>query len=98
VASTRGAISQLSAAWADGETTFALAIRDDDGHPVVPSAENVQSHAYPLSRTLLLITNGRPGGEVRVLLDFFRSRRGQRIVERHGFLSIAEIDQEVDAP
>lgn len=98
VASTRGAISQLSAAWADGETTFALAIRDDDGHPVVPSVENVQRHAYPLSRTLLLITNGRPGGEVRVLLDFLRSRRGQRIVVRHGYLSIADIDQEVDAP
>jgi len=98
VASTRGAISQLSAAWADGETSFALAIRDDEGHLVVPRVENVQSHAYPLSRTLLLITNGRPEGEVRVLLDFLRSRRGQGIVARHGYLSVAAIDQGDGAP
>ncbi|MGB3563678.1 MAG: phosphate ABC transporter substrate-binding protein [Thermoanaerobaculia bacterium] len=98
VASTRGAISQLSAAWADGQTTFALAIRGDDGLAVVASVENVQSRAYPLSRTLLLITNGRPGGEVRVLLDFLRSRRGQQIVARHGYLPLAAVDPGDDAP
>jgi len=98
VASTRGAISQLSAAWTDGKTTFALAIRDDDGHSVIPKVENVRSHAYPLSRTLLLITSGRPEGEVKVLLDFLRSQRGQRIVARHGYLTVAAIEEGDDAP
>jgi phosphate transport system substrate-binding protein len=99
VASTRGAISQLSAAWVDGKTTYALAIRDDDGRLVVPSLENAQSGVYPLARDLLVITDGRPGGEVGVLLDFLRSRRGQQIVERHGYLAVSRLDQKAaDAP
>ncbi len=89
VAATRGAITQLSAAWADGNKTMALALRDPDGGFVEPSAHNVRSGDYPVRRYLYLITDGAPSPEVQALLDFILSPPGQAIVERHGFQALA---------
>src|SRR4029453_10749891 len=58
VASTRGAMSQLSSSWADGKTGFALGIKGDDGRVVEPTPANIATHKYPMSRPLFLLTNG----------------------------------------
>ncbi len=86
VAATRGAISQLSAAWADGETVFALGIRSDDGNTVSqPDAKTVLAGEYPISRPLNLLTNGAPTGAARLLIDFMLGSEGQKFVEKHGY-------------
>jgi phosphate transport system substrate-binding protein len=91
VASTRGALSQLSASWADGKTVFALAVRDASGKLVPPVPANIASGAYPLSRRLFVITNGEPQGAAKVMIDFLLSPRGQDLVRKQGYQALADV-------
>jgi len=91
VASTRGALSQLSATWADGRSVFALGIQRDDGNVVWPKAENIATGEYPMSRPLFLLTDGDPAGEAREFVEFVLSPRGQALVRRHGYLSLDQL-------
>jgi phosphate transport system substrate-binding protein len=91
VAGSRGAISQLSASWADGKTVFALGIKDAGGKITMPTAENIAAHKYPLSRSLWLVTNGSPSGNAKVLIDFILSERGHELFHKHGYLSIPDL-------
>lgn len=91
VASTRGALSQLSASWADGKTVFALALKNDDGEAVPPTTANIANHRYPMSRPLFLLTNGQPGNEAKVFIDFILGERGQALVRKHGYLSLDQL-------
>jgi phosphate transport system substrate-binding protein len=91
VASTRGALSQLSAAWADAERVFALGIRHRDGRVVEPTPQHIATHAYPMSRPLFLLTDGEPQGEVKTFVDFMLSERGQALVRKHGFLRLKDL-------
>jgi phosphate transport system substrate-binding protein len=77
VASTHGAMSQLSSSWADGKTVFALGIKGDDGKVIDP--------------TLFLLTNGEPSGQAKVFVDFLLSDRGQALVRKHGYLSLDQL-------
>ena len=97
VGSTRGAISQLSSAWADGKKVFALGIKGDDGKAVLPSNDNIASHAYPMSRPLFVLTNGEPTGNARVLVDYLLSPAGQALVRKHGYLSLDQLGKSAAA-
>lgn len=91
VASTRGALSQLSASWADGKTVFALGIRSDSGEDVLPTPANIANHSYPMSRPLFVLTNGEPTGPAKVLIDFLLGPRGQELVRKHGYLALDQL-------
>lgn len=90
VATTRGGLSQLSAAWADGEQVFALAIEVGAGELVRPEASAIAAGRYPLSRPLLLITDGPPDAEERQLIDLLRGDRGQQLLVRNGYLPLPD--------
>lgn len=91
VASTRGALSQLSASWADGQKVFALALKLDDGNTVQPTSDNIATGRYPMSRPLFLLTNGEPAGDGKTFVDFLLSSRGQALVRKHGYLSLDQL-------
>jgi len=91
VASTKGAISQLSYSWVDNKTTFAVAVKDGDAPAVAALAENIANGSYPLSRPLYLLTNGEPTGDAKTFIDFVLSDRGQVFVKKHGYLPLAEL-------
>lgn len=91
VASTRGALSQLSSSWADGKQVFALGLKLDDGTVVEPTSENIAMKTYPLSRPLFLLTKGEPVGAAKVLVDFMLSERGQELVKKHGYLRLKDL-------
>jgi len=88
VASTRGSISQLSTAWADGERVFALALLAPSGGSVAPTREHIADGTWPMARSLFLITDGEPRGTAKVLIDFLLSPRGQELLPRHGYLPL----------
>lgn len=88
VASTPGAISQLSSAWADQKTVFAVAIRRLDGKVVAPTLAAIADGSYPISRPLQLVTDGPPRGLAKELVDVVLSPRGQALVEKHGYLKV----------
>ena len=91
VASTKGAVSQLSSSWADGKTVFALALKSEAGEAIEPTTENIATHKYPLSRPLFLLTNGEARDEAKVFVDFVLSERGQALVKKHGYLALAQL-------
>ncbi len=88
VATTPGAISQLSFAWADGERVFALGLRLEDGTVVPAELGTITNGTYPLKRDLLLISNGPPSGPARELIDYLRGPRGRQIIEKLGYLPL----------
>ena len=54
---------------------------------VSPMPEDVQSGAYPLTRSLYLLTGQEPTGEVKAFIEFALSPAGQAVVEqRYGRL------------
>lgn len=91
VASTRGALSQLSASWADERRVFALGLKQADGTVVRPTLESIASGKYPLSRPLFLITNGEPVDSAKTLVEFLLADRGQALVRKHGYLSLDQL-------
>jgi phosphate transport system substrate-binding protein len=93
VASTRGALSQLSSSWADAQKVFALGIKLEDGTVVAPTNDNIATKKYPLSRPLFLLTNGEPTGAARTYVDFLLSERGQELVKKHGYLRLKDLVQ-----
>jgi phosphate transport system substrate-binding protein len=90
VASTKGAITQLSSSWADGKTAFALSLKVGD-KDVFPETKNIASGDYPMSRPLFLLSNGEPTGEAKEFADFMLSPRGQEFVKKHGYLALSEL-------
>ncbi|MDQ3624811.1 MAG: phosphate ABC transporter substrate-binding protein [Verrucomicrobiota bacterium] len=93
VGSTRGAISQLSSAWADGKKVFALDINDGKGQAIAATAANIASGKYPMSRPLFVLTNGEPAAEAKVLIDYLLSEPGQALVRKHGYLALQDLGQ-----
>lgn len=92
VIATRGAISQLSSAWAEGDRRIrALGIKMPNGAVVMPSAVTIANGSYPMARPLFLITNGAPSGEAKLLVDFVLSPRGQALVKKHGYLALSDL-------
>lgn len=89
VSATKGAISQLSASWADGRQVFALGIQRDDGKTVSPTLAAVRDGSYPLARPLQVVTNGPPQAATKVLIDFLLGPSGQALVRKHGYLALS---------
>lgn len=91
VATTRGALSQLSSSWVDGKSVFALALKDEDGVAVEPSLENIVSSAYPMRRPLFLLSNGEPKGLAKEFVDYVLSKRGQELIRKHSYLALEDL-------
>jgi phosphate transport system substrate-binding protein len=53
-----------------------------------PTAANVKSGDYPISRSLHMYTDGAPTGAVKEFIEFIRGDEGQDIVEDKGFIRI----------
>lgn len=83
------AIGMLSHAWLNDEVK-GLAIILNDQSVVEPSLENIISGAYPITRDLLLITNGKLAEKSRQFIDFILSSEGQKIVETSGYVRIVQ--------
>ena len=88
VSTTPGAITQLSVAWADNKTTFALNLINEQGTPIAPTIENIAEQTYPMNRPLNLITQGQPTGDIKTIIDYLLSPEGQTLVEKHGYLPL----------
>jgi phosphate transport system substrate-binding protein len=88
---TPGSIAQLALPLADGKTAFPLAITDDAGKTVEPKIETVVSHAYPITRPLLIVINGKPVGPIKDLVEFMIGPRGQALVKKYSYLTLQDL-------
>ena len=55
---------------------------------VQPTAENVRSKKYPISRGLYFYTAGKPTGEIAKFIAFCVSTEGQAIATKLGYVSM----------
>ena len=53
-----------------------------------PTIDNVVSGKYPISRPLLLYTNGEAAGLVKEFIEFALSPEGQKIVKKTDFVPV----------
>lgn len=62
--------------------------REAQGPFVLPSAETVNTQAYPIARDLYMYTPGEPRGAVKAYLDWILSPPAQEIVAELGFVPV----------
>jgi len=86
VAKERYGIGYGGAAYAKGVKEVKIAGKD--GQAWLPSAENVKSGKYPLSRPLFMYTRATPAGEAKQFIDWCLSPEGQAIVTQVGYFPI----------
>ena len=88
---TPGSFSVVPPGIVDGSNLFVLPIRDEANHLIAPTLQNVFNQTYPMSRPLILVTDDRPAGAAKVIVDFMTSERGQAIIKQYGYVTLAEL-------
>ena len=73
------------AAYAKGVKELKIKVGSDE---VAPTAENVKSGKYPLSRPLFFYLRGKPSGDAKAFIDFCLSAEGQAIVVQVGYFPV----------
>ena len=88
---TQGSFALVPLGVANKRTIFALAAQGESGDPVEPTLANVLTKEYPLYRPLVMVTNNRPVGPVKVLVDFMVGERGQAMVKHFSYVTLDEL-------
>jgi len=87
VAKDKNGIGYGGAAYAKGIRE--VKVKKDANSPAyAPTAENVKSGVYPLSRYLYMYTAQRPAGAVKEYIDWILSSEGQAIVSQVGYFPV----------
>ncbi|CAM3938037.1 phosphate ABC transporter substrate-binding protein [Corallococcus sp. ZKHCc1 1396] len=75
-----------------GGAAFAKGIKElkvkKGNEAFAPSAQNVKSGKYPLSRDLYFYLRNKPAGDVKAFIDFALSPEGQAIVTQVGYFPV----------
>lgn len=87
VAKDRGGIGYGGAAY--GKGIREIRVRKDEGSPAyAPTAENIKSGAYPITRFLYMYVKNRPTGITKNYIDWILSDDGQSVVGDVGYFPI----------
>ncbi len=90
VANNTAAIGYYGMGYVSAKQKAILIAKDAKSEYIAPTAENVISGKYPISRPLLLYTNGEPKDEVKGFVDFALSKEGQEIVLKTDFVPVKD--------
>ncbi len=88
VAANPAAIGYYGMGYLSPRQKAILVAREAASEYIAPSAENVISGRYPISRPLFIYTNGAPGGEIKKFVDFALSPEGQELVRKTDFIPV----------
>ena len=94
---TPGSFALLPPSFVDSRNIFSIAIEDESKDLAQANLTDVLKQKYPLSRPLMLVTNDRPTGPVKIVVDFMVSGRGQVLVKECGYVTLAELKAAKDA-
>jgi phosphate transport system substrate-binding protein len=87
VAKDKNAIGFGGAAYAKG-VKFIRVKKDANSPAYEPTAENVKSGDYPISRYLYIYTKSKPTGAIKEYIDWILSSEGQEIVSKVGYFPV----------
>jgi phosphate transport system substrate-binding protein len=93
VAFTRGSISLLEFGDLKGEQLHPLGIKLEDGTVIEPTAANIASGRYELSRPLYLVTAKLPTGKVRKFIEYMIGTKGQEAVAQAGHVPLSVLKE-----
>ncbi|WP_224370758.1 phosphate ABC transporter substrate-binding protein [Hyalangium versicolor] len=85
VAKEKNGIGYGGAAYAKGVKELKIKVGSDE---LAPTAENIKSGKYPLSRDLYFYLRSKPSGEAKSFIDFALSTEGQQIVNKVGYFPV----------
>ncbi|XXF80491.1 phosphate ABC transporter substrate-binding protein [Myxococcaceae bacterium GXIMD 01537] len=85
VAKEKNGIGYGGAAYGKGIKELKVKVGNE---AVAPSAENVKSGKYPLSRDLFFYLRNKPSGDVKAFIDFALSAEGQALVTKVGYFPV----------
>jgi phosphate transport system substrate-binding protein len=88
---TKGACGLAQINWIDGKDIFGLAIIEDGGPPVPPTAAEVATGKYPLARPAYVVVGEKPVGQKKRIIDFLLSPAGQAIVGQSDLLNLQDV-------
>lgn len=88
VAGNPSAIGYYGMGYISAKQKPVLIAKDEKSEYVAPVIDNVISGKYPISRPLLVYTNGQPQGLIKKFVDFMLSPQGQEIVLETDFVPI----------
>lgn len=88
VAQNSSAIGYYGMGYISPKQKAIFVAKDEKSEYITPAVENVISGKYPISRPLLLYTNGQPKELVKKFIDFILSKEGQDIVLKTDFVPI----------
>ncbi len=90
VAGNSAAIGYYGMGYISSKQKAISVAKDEKSEYVAPAIENVISGKYPISRPLLIYTNGEPKGLVKKFVDFMISKEGQDIVLKTDFVPVVK--------
>lgn len=85
VAKEKNGIGYGGAAYAKGVKELKIKVGSEE---VGPSADNIKSGKYPLSRDLYFYLRNKPSGEAKAFIDYALSAEGQQIVTKVGYFPV----------
>ncbi len=85
VAKEKHGIGYGGAAYAKGVKELKVKVGADE---VAPTAENVKSGKYPLSRDLYFYLRNKPAGDTKAFIDYCLSDAGQQLVSKVGYFPV----------
>ena len=91
---SNGAVAEALSSTPNGIGYLGLGYTDEDGVKAVKvdgteaKESTVQDGSYSLSRTLFMMTNGKPSEAEKAFIDFILSDAGQEIVKEEGFIPL----------
>jgi phosphate transport system substrate-binding protein len=92
IASQPGAIGFSSSALHSAGMRYLAVAPDSHAQAVLPTAEDIRSNRYPMSRTLLIAVNVPPGKSVppvlQAFVDYVLSPRGQASAAKLGYVAL----------
>ena len=88
VAGNPAAIGYYGMGYISNKQKPIMVAKDEKSVYESPTIENVVNGKYPISRPLLLYTNGQPQGLVKKFVDFCLSKEGQEVVLKTDFVPI----------
>lgn len=84
---SNSAIGMLSNAWLNDDVK-GLTIQMPNGDTIEPTLANIINGTFPITRDLVIVTNGAPSGKVQTFVDYVLGEEGQKIVENAGYVRV----------
>lgn len=88
VAGNTAAIGYYGMGYVSAKQKAVSVAKDEKSEYITPVINNVVKGKYPISRPLILYTNGEPQGLIKKFVDFALSKEGQAIVLATDFVPI----------